>query len=93
MRKTTLKELSEETGIPRTSLNWLLNDSNNRRDMSILRKTAADCGFDYVLFKGWTGKAGHDEPRLILDVERLSFYDRAIRLDYNSNLATIDFAR
>lgn len=81
MRKTTLKELSDETGIPRTSLNWLLNDSLNRGDMSILRKTATDCGFDYIVFKHWKGKAGIDVPRLIIDAEKLSFYDRTDRLD------------
>lgn len=90
MRKTTIKELSEETGIPRTSLNWLLNDSLNRGDMSILRKTATDCGFDYVIFKDWKGKAGIDVPRLIIDAEKLSFYDRTDRLDRTAAIMSFE---
>lgn len=91
MEKTTLKTLSDELGIPRNSLVWLLNDSIERGGNSIMRKTAADCGFDYVIFRGWRGDRGIDEPRLIIDAEKLSLYNRGARLDYVP--AQIDFER
>jgi len=81
MRRTTLKELSEETGIPRSSLAWLMCDSIERGPGSILRRVASEVGFDYVIFKGWQGNPGDDEPRLIIDVEKMSVFNRKEHTD------------
>lgn len=81
MERTTLVALSEETGIPRSSLEWLLDDAETRKGQSIIGMVASDCGFAYKVFRGWRGGKGRaGVKRHIIDVEHLSEYNRSSRL-------------
>lgn len=71
-KEVSISILSDETGIPRMTLHWILTDVEERGGNSILSRAAAHCGFDYIIYESWNTTNAHKRRKKIIDAVKLN---------------------
>ena len=54
--ETSITIISEETGIPRMSVQWILKDYKERKQDSTLGRAARSQGYDVLVYKNWNNE-------------------------------------
>ena len=71
-KEVSISILSEETGIPRMTLHWILKDSADRKEGSILSRAARHYGFDYIIYSTWNTRDAHKRRKKIIDAVKIN---------------------
>lgn len=66
-REASISIISDETGIPRMTLHWILIDSVDRKGNSILARAANHFGYDYCIYSTWNTRDAHKRKKKIID--------------------------
>jgi len=69
----SINQLSEEIGIPVSSLREMIIEAEELRDHSYLSEVAYKYGFDFKIYKGWNAR-GHHKRNVIDVVKRTDWY-------------------
>jgi predicted transposase YbfD/YdcC len=59
--------IAEETGIPRMTLHWILEDVFDRHERSILSRTARSYNYDFMIYKSWNTTEKYKRKKKIID--------------------------
>lgn len=71
--ETSITVISNETGIPRMSVQWILKDYKERKADSTLSRTARSYGFDFIIYKNWNDelKDKYKRRKKIIDAVKI----------------------
>ncbi|MFA7142938.1 MAG: hypothetical protein WC175_03035 [Candidatus Dojkabacteria bacterium] len=64
--------LSNETGIPRMSISWILKDYRVRKQDSVLYKIAQTHNYNFIVYKNWNTSNKYKRRKLIIDAVKNS---------------------
>lgn len=71
-REASISIISEETGIPRMTLHWILIDTADRHGNSILARAALHFGYEYHIYSTWNTTNAHKRKKKIIDAVKIS---------------------
>lgn len=71
-REASISIISEETGIPRMTLHWILTDAADRKGNSILARAAAHFGYEYHIYVTWNRENAHKRKKKIIDAVKMN---------------------
>jgi hypothetical protein len=71
-REVSITIISDETGIPRMTLHWILEDFFDRKERSIISRAARSYNYDFIIFKSWNTTNKYKRKKRIIDAVRYS---------------------
>lgn len=71
-REASITIIAEETGIPRMTLHWILEDVFDRKERAILSRAARTYNFDFKVFNTWNTTEKYKRKKRIIDAVRYS---------------------
>lgn len=71
-REASITIIAEETGIPRMTLHWILEDSFDRKENSILARAARSNNYDFMVYRSWNRTNKYKRRKKIIDAVHIN---------------------
>jgi predicted transposase YbfD/YdcC len=71
-KEASITMISEETGIPRMTLHWILEDVFDRKENSILARAARSNNYDFMVYRTWNTTNKYKRRKKIIDAVKVN---------------------
>jgi len=79
-KEASITIIAEETGIPRMTLHWILQDVFERKENAILSRAARSNKYDFMVYRSWNTTNKYKRRKKIIDAIRIN--DSGREIDY-----------